>query len=256
MDRLGSAAIETTSGGWSGEDSSASSIQSTLWSVILRTHDPKDPQRIAALIQLCSQFSMALYAYVRGKGASPEDSRGAVQGYISHVRDGNLTSDSGHHWKRLRSFLLRGFEDYLDTHPLPTPVVDRGKERAPESLDFSGAESWFLSDPSREEEPERTFNRAWARAILEQAHAELKRELTASHGPPTAELIAAEVSSIERRPFNDQLALRLGLSATEILQILRASRRRLRELIKSTLRETVSASADVEVEFWDLFQSV
>ena len=121
---------------------------------------------------------------------------------------------------------------------------------------LSGAEAWYVSVPAREEDPERTFNRAWARAILLQSHAELKRELTASHGRQTAELIAAEVSSVDRRPFNDQLAVQLGASVGEILQILRASRRRLRELIHATLRETVSSTPDVEAEFWDLFQSV
>jgi hypothetical protein len=253
---MGGAPIETSDDRWSGMESSPSSIQSTLWSVILRARNPKDPHRISALLQLCSQYSMALYAYVRGKGVSPGDSRDAVQGFFIHVREGKLTNGSGPIWERLRSFLLRAFEEYLDQRLSRILELKPGYLPATHLADFSSAEAWFLSDPSREEDLEKTFNRAWARAILLQAHAELKRELAASHGALTADLIAAEVSPVERLPFNNQLATRLDVTVAEVLQILRDSRRRLRELIQLTIRETVSASTDVEVEFWDLFRSV
>ena len=252
----GDAPIDTFSDGWSGTESSPSSIQSTLWSVILRARNPKDPHRIAALVQLCSQYSMALYAYVRAKGVPPGEARDAVEGFFLHVRDGKLTNGSGPVWERLRSFLLRSFENYLDISSSRVQAFRREAMGTTLKLDFSSAETWCQSEPSEERDPERTFNRAWARAILVQCHAGLKRELAAGHGALMADLIAAEVSPVERHPFNNQLATRLDVTVTEVLQILRDSRRRLRELIQITLRETVSASTDVEVEFWDLFRSV
>jgi hypothetical protein len=207
-------------------------------------------------VQLCSQYSMALYAYVRGKGVPPAEARDAVQGFFNHVLDGRLTNGAGPVWERLRSFLLRSFENFLDITRSRFLDIRRQSMGAAAPLDFSAAETWYQSEPAREEHPERTFNRAWARAILVQCHAELKRELAAGHGALTADLIAAEVSPVENRPFNNQLATQLDLSVSEVLPVLRDSRRRLRELIQITLRETVSASTDVEVEFWDLFRSV
>ena len=250
-------AIDTYSQGWSEEeDSSASSIQSTLWSVILRTRDPRDPNRIAALLKLSTQFSIALYAYARSQGATPGEARDSVQGFIGHVRDGKLTQGTGHLWKRLRSFLLRAFDDYFESHPARTPEPGAEALHVPETREFAEAESWYGPDPSRAQDPEKSFNRAWARAILVQSHAVLQKELASLHGASAAEVIAAEVSSVERRPFNDQLAGKVGLSVGEILQILKDSRRRLREIITSTLRETVSTMGDAETEFWDLFRSV
>jgi hypothetical protein len=52
------------------------------------------------------------------------------------------------------------------------------------------------------------------------------------------------------------LAPKLSLTRSEVLEILQSSRRRMRELIFTTIRETVSSTPDVEVEFWDLFRSV
>ena len=69
-------------------------------------------------------------------------------------------------------------------------------------------------------------------------------------------MITAEVSPVNRRPFNADLAPKLEISPSEVLRILRDSRLRIRELILATLRETVSSSADVELEFWDLFKSI
>jgi len=199
---------------------------------------------------------MALYAYVRGKGAPQSEARDAVHGFFLHVREGRLTNGSGPLWERLRSFLLRSFENYLDIVSSRIHDLRRGSMVVAPVLDFTGAETWYQSEPSREADPEKTFNRAWARSILVQCHTELRRELAASRGELTADLIAAEVSPVDRHPFNNQLATKLDVSVAEVLQLLRDSRRRLRELIQLTLRETVSASTDVEVEFWDLFRSV
>lgn len=251
----GDTAIETASEGWPGEDPQASSLQATLWSVILRTRDPKDPHRIAALVRVCSQFSMALYAFVRRKGASREAAPAAVRSFFTHIRAGKLGAGSRPAPDRLRAYLLPAFENFLgrvDPHGRPT---DRESARDPLSPDFTAAEAWLDTDMAKTASPETAFHRAWARCILAQSCAALEGELTVRYGD-MAEPIIAEVSPLEVRPFNADLARQLNLTPSQVLEALRWARRRLREIILATLRETVSSSTDVEMEFWDLFKSV
>jgi hypothetical protein len=199
---------------------------------------------------------MALYAYARRNGATPERSRDAVYSFLAHVRAGMLVDGPGRAPDRLRVFLLQAFEDYLIRMTPPPLPSGRQETRPTHSPDFSSAEAWLKTDLAKTDSPETAFHRAWARCVLTQSHAVLKGELTARLGDKAAEMIAAEISPVERRPFNAELAPKMKLSPSEVLETLRSSRRRLREIMLETLRDTVSSSADVEVEFWDLFKSV
>jgi len=185
-----------------------------------------------------------------------EDAQDAVQSFLAHIRAGNLTQGTGPSRDRLRSFLLSAFGDYVSRKYDPAGKSRRGNTGTQLLREFSGAESWLQSHPPMEDTPEMTFRRAWARSVLSQSCAVLKGELAARHGDQVAEMIAAEVFPTERRSFNVELAPRLGITPSEVLHILRESRRRLRELILETLRETVSSSSEVELEFWDLFKSI
>lgn len=145
---------------------------------------------------------------------------------------------------------MSAFNDYLDMETLRELRPGAGQE-----TEFAAAESWLNAEDPWESAPETTYHRAWAKCVISQACTLLKEEVAADSGSAAAELIAAEVSPSGRRAFNPDLAAKLGVSPPEALERVRSARRRLRELILETIRETVSAQSDVEVEFWDLFKT-
>jgi hypothetical protein len=224
-----------------------------LWSVILRTRDPKDPQRIAALIRLFNSFSTALYAYARRSFPARAEAEAAVRGFLDFIRSAGLGFGHREQRDRLRAFTLSAFQDYLAIRALREtwPGVGDG---AGSLTDFEGAEAWLQGEG--ETSPEAIYQRAWARCVISQSCTLLKQELAADSGSAAAEMILAEVSPSGVKPFNPDLARKLGVTSAEALEMLRTARRRLRELILETIRETVSAQSEVEVEFWDLFKSV
>lgn len=246
-------AIATYASEWSPEDdASASSIQSTLWSVILRTRDPKDPQRVAALIRLFNAFSTALYAYARRRYPERAEAEAAVRGFLDFIRSAGLGFGPRDQRDRLRAFTLSAFQDYLEIRALRDTWPGAGD--AGNATDFEGAEAWLRGEPDMKAEA--TYQRAWARCVIAQSCTLLSQELAADGGSAAAEMILAEVSPSGVKPFNPDLARKLGVTSAEALEMLRTARRRLRELILETIRETVSAQSEVEVEFWDLFKSV
>ena len=121
--------------------------------------------------------------------------------------------------------------------------------------EFAVVEEWIQAETASNDPAEVTYQRAWANCVISKSCMLLKDELAADSGSAAAELIAAEVVPSARRPFNPDLAKKLALSPPEALEMIRAARRRLRELILEQVRETVAAQEDVEVEFWDLFKS-
>jgi hypothetical protein len=238
------------------EDPAGSSIQSTLWSLIIRTRDRHDSHRIAALNRLTSAFSKSLYGYARRERLTPVQAERVVLEFMEYISAGQLGYGSQAQRDRLRTFLLSAFQEFEAVRSLR----DLSDEDAPAEpqypVDFAAAEAWFRADAATDAAPETTFHRAWARCILEQSHAALKVELSERWGARAAEMVISEVAPVERKPFNPDLAPNLEMSPALVLDMLRWARRRLREVITNTIRETVSSTADVEVEFWDLFKSV
>jgi hypothetical protein len=238
------------------EDSADSSIQSTLWSLIIRTRDRRDSTRIDALNRLTSAFSKSLYGYARREGRTPEMARRVVLEFMEYISAGHLGNGTQAGRDRLRTFLLSAFQEFEAVRSLRDRAGDDAPAEPQDPVDFAAAEAWLLGEAAVPTAPETTFHRAWARCIREQAHAALKRELAERLGARAAEMVIVEVAPVERRPFNPDLAPELEVSPALVLDMLRWARRRLREVIANTIRETVSSTADVEVEFWDLFKSV
>lgn len=196
---------------------------------------------------------MALYAYARQNLGHRSKAEAAVLGFLDFIKSEQLGFGHHTHQDRLRAFLLSGFQEFLALEAM-NGKTSGGRSGA--RLDFDAAEQWFRSEASGDCASETTFHRAWARCVLIQSRRLLREELIAGHGEDTADTISEEISLLERRPFNPDLAPKLLLAPSEVLDLLRSARRRLRELINETIRETVSSGADVEVEFWDLFKSV
>src|SRR5262245_23235905 len=204
---------------WSAEeDPSASSIQTTLWSVILRTEDPKDPRRIAGLLRLTTTYAMALYVYGRRRGMIPSEAKKAVCAFFDYVRAGQLGKGHDAHRDRLRAFLLSAYHEFLGLREPGTEKGTKGPGDYPKRSVFLAAEAWLNDFVASETPPEKIYHRAWARCILAQTYAQLKDELAARHGVRAADMITAEVSPLERREFNPEIAPKLSLTPSQVLE--------------------------------------
>lgn len=176
-----------------------------------------------------------------------------MTGFLDFIKSAKLGFGHRANRDRLRAFLLGAFQDYLGIEALRNNPVAKGP--AVITVDFDAAEKWFQSE-APESAPEATFHRAWARCVLVQACSLLKEEVAADNGSAVAEIVASEVCPTGRKEYSPDVAARLKAQPAEALEMLRTARRRLRELIMETVRETVSAQTEVDVEFWDLFKSV
>ncbi len=64
---------------------SRTSFATTLWTQVVRAADPSSPARREALEALFAAYWRPLYAFARRRGASVEDAKDSVQGFLARV---------------------------------------------------------------------------------------------------------------------------------------------------------------------------
>jgi hypothetical protein len=182
--------------------------------------------------------------------ATPAEAELAVEGFFEHIRARKLGFGPRVHRERLRTFLYHAFQDYVQvTGTIPPGTFN------PTGIDVADMEAWLKTEVDPEGSADRTFRRAWARCILAEACAGLRTELAVRYSPHAADVVLAEISPTGAKPPSPELGAELEMTPSDALEMISSARRRLREMILLTIRETVSAGGDVEVEFWDLFRS-
>ena len=229
------------------------SFKPTLWTVVLRAKDPSDPHRRTALNTLCETYWAPVYVYLRHKGRSSEDAKDATQGFFAHFLELRALDRVERGRGRFKNFLLALLEHYLANEHRKANAEKRGGGAAPLSLDFARAETEVRIDPADPRTPEVAFRRSWSMAVLQDAFERLRREFSAREAE--FEAVRIHLLAGAERPSHAAIAERLGLPLTDVANLLHRSRKRLRELIRSILREAVDSEADLDGEVAEFFAS-
>lgn len=228
-------------------------FQPTLWSVVLRAKDPADPHRRTALNRLFEFYWSPIYVYLRHKGRSAEDAQDEAQGFFTHFIELEAIARVDRSRGRFRSYLLALLEHYLANEHRKAHAEKRGGGRAPASLDFARAETEVRIDPADPRKPEDAFRKSWSMSVLEGAFDRLRREFEERGKLPEFEAVRTHLLAGQERPTHGAIAERLGLPLTDVANLLHRSRKRLREIIHSILREAVDSDSEVEEELRDFF---
>jgi len=213
---------------------------STAWTVVLKARDQKE---FGALVD---RYWKPCYFYVRRRGHDVEDAKDLTQAFFADFLERNALERVTRSKGRFRSFLLACLDHFLGNE------YDRrkAKKRAgkPLSLDFDGAESLFVQ--AGQETPERAFRRQWAVEVLERALGALKVEMGPRFDALREYITAGQPGTMK------EVAVRLGLSESNVKVIVHRSRRRYRDLLKEEVARTVQSAAEVDEELKELFSAL
>src|SRR5262245_28885558 len=220
-------------------------FESTIWSDVLHAREKPEAERREALDRLCRAYWAPLHAWLRRRGFSPEDAEDSVQGFLAHFIGKALVDRADPNRGRFRNYLLKTFENWLSNERRIAGAVKRGggKPAAPLSV-----------HPPDLETPEDAFNRSWALTVLARAQELLRKELHAKGLGVHYAAFCACLSGSDDRPSHEEMARKLGCTPADVAALLHASRRRLGELIRSVLRDTVDTGSEVESEVQDIFK--
>jgi len=225
-------------------DAGTGSFPSTHWTVILNARDPESPQRRQSLDVLAGLYWRPVFAYFRVKWRrSREDAQDLTQEFFASLLEkdflGHVEPDRG----RFRGYLKRSLDNFAKRQHRDAMREKRGGGAVALAFDET-------FEPSAEIAPDDIFDHEWALSVFDAALKALKDDCE----PHVYELLVAyDLEPADPRPTYDALAARFRLSSSDVGVTLFRARKKLRDLVLRTVRETASSEAEAEVEMRELF---
>lgn len=219
-----------------------SAFETTRWSLILAGHD--DPARgRESLEYLCRAYRRPVLAFVRRRGHTADDAEDLTQGFFESIIERRLDAVADPERGRFRTLLLTALNRFLLTADASARALKRGGGARNEALDVAAID---LADCG--EGPEQAFERAWAMTVLERALAELAQEAkVAGRAAMFARLKSYLVEQPDPQDYA-RAALDLDLRTNAIAVAVHRLRRRLRELVRAAIAETLASADDADDE--------
>ena len=226
----------------------------TQWSALIAVREGEQNEALQALDRLARAYWQPLYVFARRRGGSHEQAADAVQGFFAHLVSGETLRHVEKRETRFRSFLLKMFQNWMNSQYHRDTAKKRGAGAPHVTLeDFDSIES----DPAliSDEAPGRSFDRRWARSIFDHALKRLDQEISQKNNPELfAELRKRIAAPGNATPDWRGVAEKFGMQENAVKQAAYVLRQRLAVLLREEVRAVVSTDADLEDELRYLVQ--
>jgi DNA-directed RNA polymerase specialized sigma24 family protein len=202
----------------------------------------------AALGASCSAYWLPLYAFVRKKGYSREDSEDLTQAFFARVLDHGVLSEARRERGRFRSFLLASVTHFLTNEWDRSQAQKRGGGCAILSFDFVVAEENYGREPANELTPEALFERKWAFALLQRVLARHRDEYVRRGQAAHFDALKIFITGDQDRRSYREAAAALDMSDAAMRTAVHRLRRRYAELVREEIARTVADPEEVDAE--------
>lgn len=221
-----------------------------------RAASPHAPEARGALEDLCRAYWWPLYAYLRRRGIHGERAADLVQGLFADlIEKGRLAQADGERG-RFRGWLLAALKFHVSHENERDRAVKRGGGALHVPLDTGEADRRWQLASSTGLDAERTFERAWALAVLDAALLRLEQRMeregksvlfSALKPFLTAEPDAASLRTIAQMLGSTEGAVRIAAHRV---------RQAWREEIRAEIASTLDDVRDLDDEVRALFSAL
>ena len=228
----------------------------TRWSMVLAARTGPTGESREALAGLCEAYWYPLYAFVRRRGSDRDEALDLTQGFFERLLEQRYLDDLRPGEGRFRSFLLSALKHYVSNERARSSAEKRGGGSPLISLDAEDAAERYRLEPRDDRTPERAYERAWARTVLDRVTRQLEREFDAAgKGKLFTALAPSLTGSGPARPHRES-AEALGLSEDAVKMSLLRMRRRFGRLLRDEIAQTVGDDEQVDDELRHLLAAV
>jgi RNA polymerase sigma-70 factor (ECF subfamily) len=231
------------------------SFFTTRWSVVTRAGSGARESR-EALESLCAGYWFPLYAYARRRGLDHHAAQDAVQGFFARTIEKRDLASADRSRGRFRSFLLAALSNYLANEWDRERAQKRGGSLAKLSIDEAEAERRYAGDFAVADAPEKLFERQWARELLARALLALAEEWKRAGRETLFARLKPFLTEEATGARQAEIAAELGLTDNAVRIALHRLRKRLGELLRLEVADTVSDATDVEHELGELLDAL
>ena len=220
----------------------------TRWSLVVNARSPSEKTARAALEELCSTYWYPLYAFARRSGLPPADAEDATQGFFAALLAKESLDGASPEKGRLRSFLLRGFRNFMTDTWRTENRQKRGAGVDVISFDAAQAEQRFTMDAADHRPPEAEFERRWALTLIQRVYAELESAYNARGKEETFNVLRGYLEWNVDETRYAEAATALGMTENAVQQAVLRLRRQFRRTLERVVAETLEFEADMHHE--------
>jgi RNA polymerase sigma factor (sigma-70 family) len=220
-------------------------FHTTQWSMVFSAADENG----AALEKLCRTYWRPLYYYARRSNHGPHESEDLVQGFLAKMLQKQSLRSASREAGPFRRFLQMTFKRYLLDEYDRATTQKRGGGSRTVPLDDGSAEQFFAREFATTETPESAYERAWALEVFSRARAALREECAVAGR-------AEAHDALETGEPYATLAPKLGMSTSALTSFAFRVRRRLQELIREEILQTVNSPEDLEEEVASMLRAL
>lgn len=231
----------------------AARFVTTHWSVVVRAGGGNSAAAQMALAELCETYWYPLYAYVRRRGNTPEQSQDLTQAFFARLLEKNYVAGARQEKGKFRGFLLVALKRFLADEWARERAQKRGGFQRIVSIDQEFAESRLHAELADDQSPDVMFERQWAMALLEKAGRRLREEYEASGRAALFEHLQGCLTRNETSSPYAEIAAALNLTVPAVKMAVHRLRGRYRELLRQEIAKTVTTAEDIEGEIRHLF---
>lgn len=219
----------------------------TQWSMILRVQR-EGPALQGAMNDFCRRYWYPIYAYLRSRGFERPEAQDITQSFFLEAVSGDLIRHAEQGRGRLRSFLLGALSRHLADHLRHEKAAKRGGRVVVLPIECYTAEEKFSAETTDYRDPESLFLSAWARSLLDDALAKVRKHYADSGRAAMFDALQPYLSLEEKATRYDVLAQRLNTTESNLRLNVHRMRQRFAKLLRDAVAETVETSAELEEE--------
>jgi DNA-directed RNA polymerase specialized sigma24 family protein len=237
-----------------------SSFASTRWTIVRQAADSQTASQhaLSALSELCQIYWRPVYVFLRRQGIPQHDAQDLTQGFFAELIDSRAYTRADPTKGRFRSFLLGTLKHFVAHARDHDRAQKRGGGNTPVQLDDAAlSEAETYASRCKDWSADGIFDREWAASVARQALDRLAQEYELGgkavlFDALKARLTAGEAAAI---PY-EELANRLGRTATHLRVEVTRLRARYRAILRDEVEGTVIHSSDVDEELRYLRQAM
>lgn len=223
------------------------SFPTTSWSLVLAAKGAGAVSG-AALERLCGLYWYPVYAYIRSRRSSPEDSRDLTQEFFFRLLDKHYLDAIDAPRGRFRWFLQAAVKNLLANEYDRIQAQKRGGGQVFLSLEMEGAEQMYRLEPVDQLTPEKIFDRGWSRLLLNRAMDRMRQEHEKSGKRAHFDRLKQYLVGDDDPASYRDAAQAMGATEGAVKVAVHRLRRRFAEVLRAEIAETVLDESEVDAE--------
>lgn len=231
----------------------------TSWTQVCRSAEQGSLAR-DALESLCRDYWYPLFGFARRNGYNDHDAQDLVQGFFAYLLDGNCLARADRSRGRLRCYLLGALKHYIASERRKENRQKRGGGHTdlPFVIDWKEADGRFAAEPTCDDsqQPDRQFDRRWARAILDRVLNRLAEEHAEKGKSAAFRALSQYLGRDTSEKTYLETAARLGLKEGAVKVAVHRMRKRYGELLHDEIARTLSIPEAVPEELDALIEAL